>query len=370
MNPYPYSDKYISGIELGVALPSIMIGVTVLDLPSQIASVTSYSDGWISILLTGIFFTCFALLAVKVALYFPNQSFFSYASYLISRPVTITITVIYILVYIALGSYTTRSLAFISHQYLFDKTPIEILALSFLLVVIYAISGERVGLFRLNILFLPIFLFIFVFVAMFNIKWFEASNYLPLFQTDVKGYFKGMVKTFGAFSGFGIGLFYVCLIRKPKKLTKKVVTGMSIAILFYVFIFLATIGVFANPATSQLIFPTIELAKRVDIPGGIFERIDAFIFSIWIMAIFNTVTMMLDVALLLLCSIFKRANKKMIAFILSPVIFYLAMLPPQTDQVQKIGRFLSVFSTIFFCSMILVLYVMARIKGGKNIEQK
>lgn len=366
MNPYSYSDKYISEIEFGFALPSFTIGVAVLALPSGVAAVTSYSDGWISILLGGIIFTLFALLAARVAQYFPGQSFFSYTSYLVTRPVAIMITIIYVLINIFLGAYITRSIAFISQQYLFDKTPMEVLSLCFLLVVIYAISGERVGLFRLNVLFLPIILSIFVFVVFFNVQLFETKNFLPLFKTDVQGYLKGIFKTFEGYTGFGIGIFYIFLIRKPKNLPKTVITGMGVSILFYLFIFLASIGVFGNLVTSNLEFPTIELAKRVDIPGGIFERIDAFIFTIWIMAIFNTVAMLLDIALLLLCSLFKNANKRIIAFILSPIIFYVAMFPRQIEQVQQAATILGKFSTSFFCFVIVTLFIMAKIRGVKQ----
>jgi len=368
MNPYKYSDKYITEREFGFALPSIILGVAVLELPGEVASVTFHSDGWISILLIGIIFTLFALLAVKVALYFPNQTFFSYTSFLVTRPIAVVITIIFILNGIAISSYITRSLAYISQQYLFYQTPMEILALCFLLVVVYAITGERVGLFRLNILFLPIILFIFIFVGLFNIKWFEVENFLPLFKTNVTGYMKGMLKPFGAFYGFGIGLFYIFLIRNPKNLTSKVITGMSVAILFYLFIFLTSIGIFGNLVTSNLQFPTIEIAKRVDIPGGIFERIDAFIFTIWIMAIFNTVTIILDITILLLCSLFKKANKKMIAFILAPIIFYIGMFPQQTDQVKQASTFLSIFATSFSCFIIIMLFLVAKLRGVKRDE--
>lgn len=368
MNPYQFSDQYISGREFSVALPSVIIGVSILDLPRTVASVTSYSDGWIPILVMGIVFTLFALLAVKVASYFPDQSFVSYTSYLLSRPVAIVFSFVTMFLLIAISSLATRSLAYISQQYLFEKTPMEALALCFILVVTYAISGERAGIFRLNMLFLPIILVVFIFVALFNMKWYDASNYLPLFKTSAKGYAKGILNTFGSYTGFGIGLFYTFLVRNPKKITKGVVAGMSVTIIFYLFIFLASIGVYGNLATSNLQFPTIELAKRVDIPGGIFERIDAFIFSIWIMAIFNTVTIMLDITLLLFCSIFKKANKKIIAFILAPIVFYISMFPQQTDEVDQWASVLSIVSVSFICFVIVSLFLVAKIKEVDKVE--
>jgi len=370
MNPFKYSDEQVSESEFMIALPSVLFGVAILSLPRDIALVTLFSDGWVSILLAGIIFTFIAILGTKLAALFPEKSFLSYTSFLVTKPVAIVLTFINIFFTIFLSAYSIRSVAYISQQYLFDHTPMEVLALTFLLVVIYAVSGSRAGLFRLNVLFLPIILFTFLFVGLFNIKWIELENYLPMFQSSVMDYLKGITKSFGALTGFGIMLFYVVFIKKPKHLTKKVVIGMSIPIVFYVMIFLVTIGIYGNLVTGNLEHPTIALAKRIDIPGGIFERVDAVVFTIWIMAIFNTAAILLDISILLLSSIFKKMKKRMLTFILSPIIYYIAMFPQQVDQVKKILNFISQFNIYFICALIVGLFVIAKIRGVKSNDKK
>lgn len=370
MNPFKYSDEYISNNEFMIALPSMLIGVSVLALPSQVASVTSFSDGWISILISGVMFTIFAILGTKLAALFPNQSFLSYMSFLVTKPVAIVLTFVNVCIALFLSAFSVRSVAYISQQYLFNHTPMEVLALLFLLVVIYAVSGSRAGVFRLNVLFLPIILVVFLFVGIMNIKWIEAENFLPLFQSDLKAYMKGVVETYEAFVGIGIVLFYVVIIKQPKHLTKKIITGMSIAFIFYILIFLLSIGVFGNMVTGNLQYPMIELAKRVDIPGGIFERIDALIFTIWIMAIFNTVALSLDAGVFLLSSIFKQINKRILTFILSPIVYYVAMFPQQVDQVKKTTSIASQIISYFTFALILSLLLIAKIRGVSSCDKK
>ena len=153
MEPFKYSKGLLSEREFMFALPSIIIGVSILSLPNEVAKVTHFSDGWISILVAGILFTGMALLATHVASHFPDKSFYDYASILVTKPIAIAISFLYVLAGVGISAYTTRSVAFISQQYLFNRTPMEVLGLAFLLVVIYGVSGSRVGLFRLNILF-------------------------------------------------------------------------------------------------------------------------------------------------------------------------------------------------------------------------
>ncbi|MEI3611065.1 GerAB/ArcD/ProY family transporter [Pseudogracilibacillus sp. SO30301A] len=369
MNPFKYSDVQLSESEYVIALPSALIGVAVLSLPREVAKVTSFSDGWVSILLAGIIFTFIAIMGVKLAALFPEKSFLSYTSFLVSRPVAIGIAFINILIALFIVAFSTRALASISQQYLFEHTPMEVLALSFLLVVIYAVSGSRVGIFRLNVLFLPIILFAFLFVLLFNIKWFNAANVFPMFQSDLTDYLNGITKTFEAYVGFGIVLFYFVFIKNPANVTKKVTIGMSVTIAFYMIIFLGCISVFGNAVTGNMHYPTIELAKRVDIPGAILERIDAVVFTIWIMAIFNSTAISLDLGVLLLSSIFKKMKKRILTFILSPIVYFLALFPQQFDQARKIASLLSQFNIYFTCTMILGLFLIAKIRGVKSRDK-
>lgn len=370
MNPIRYSDEKISNNEFMIALPSIMIGVSILSLPNELAKATSYSDGWVSIVLGGIIFTFFAVLATKVAASFSDKSFLDYTSLLLTRPVAIILVFINSSIGIFLSAYSVRSVAYISQQYLFDHTPMEVLALLFLLVIIYAVSGSRAGIFRINVLFLPIILITILLVGIFNAKYIDLPNLLPVFQTGIKGYLQGTKQVFELFIGFGIVLFYIVMIKDPANLAKKVVVGISIPVVFYMMIFLMSIAVFGNTVTSNLDYPIIALAKRVEIPGGIFERIEALFFTIWIMAIFNTVAIALDVSVFLLTSIFKQINKKILTFILSPIVYYIAMFPQQTDQVKKAGAIASQFISYFTCVIILILLLVAKIRGVNSVDKK
>lgn len=368
MNPFNYSDEKISEREFSIAVPSVIIGVGILSLPREIAIVTLFSDGWVSILLAGIIVTIFAVMATKVAMSFPDQSFLSYTSYLVTKPVAFLFLVIIFLIALVFCAYSTRYIAYISQQYLFEHTPIEAIALSFLLVLVYAVSGSRAGLFRLNLLFLPIILFIFLLVALLNVTRIEISHYLPLFKTDLKGYLLGIKQSMTAFLGFEIVLIYAMLVKNPKKITKKIIIGMGIPIIFYIMIFLMTIGIFGNIVTANLEYPTIELAKRVDVPGGILERIDPFVFAIWTMAIFTTAAMMFDVCIFLLSSIFRKINKRILTFIFSPIIFYLSTFPFQLDQIKKVNDFIGEVSAICLMTIIFILFIMTKIRSGKKSE--
>ncbi|WP_404452097.1 spore germination protein [Virgibacillus necropolis] len=365
MKSFEYGDEKISDREIMIAVPSIVISVGILSLPRNLATTSVASDGWIAILVGGALAVLITWLLAKLAIRFPNQSFFTFTSNILSTPVAIIISILFAVIWLSVAAHQVRSIADVSNLYLLYHTPVEVTALCFLLVVVYAVSGSRAGLFRLNMLFLPIILFIALTVFAFNLKWFEPNLLLPMFETDMQGYLKGLHTGVGSYAGFVIILFYIGLVDNPKKTPKMAAMGMCIPIVLYMMLFIICIGVFGNAVTSNLLYPTIELAKTVEIPGGFFERFESVFFIIWIMAIFNTTTMALDIAVLSLNSIFKHTKKVKIVFILAPIVYGISMFPQNLIEVSLLGTIVSNTAFIYTLFIALALFVVSKLKGKR-----
>ncbi|API91567.1 germination protein GerLB [Virgibacillus pantothenticus] len=369
MREFEYADAKISDKELMIAIPSITVGVGILNLPKKIAETTVGSDGWVGILIAGIIFTGLAWAITKLCSMYPHQLFVEFAGSLVTKPVAIIITILLSLKGILISGFVLRTISEIAKEYLFDRTPIEVIALTFILVVIYAISGSRVGLFRLNMMFFPIIVFIIFLVGIFSINWFDTINYLPVFKTDLKGYVLATKSSAFAFTGLFMLLFYTTLVRTPKKAPKSASIGMSMVPVFYIIIYLMCIGVFGFTGTSNLNYPIIELAKEIEIPGGFFERFDSIFFVIWIMAIFNTVTMAFDASIYALESVFK-VKKKLLIYILAPIVFLIGMLPQDVLSLQKFGDFVSMYGVFITGSVTIVLLLISYFKKRRKAKQR
>ncbi|WP_258871851.1 spore germination protein [Virgibacillus dokdonensis] len=367
MYQFKYADDKISDNELMITIPSVTIGVGVLSLPSLIAEDTIGSDGWIPLLGAGSLFVALAWLIVKVASMYPNQPFISFASLLVSKPIATIITILLALQGIFITAFVLRIIADLAKEYLFDRTPVEVISLSFLLVVSYAVSGSRAGLFRLNMMFFPIIIFIIVFVGIFSINWYDASNFLPAFQTDLQGYLKSTRNSLFSLTGLFVLFFYTSLVRKPDKAPKKAVYGMTMVSIFYIFIYFMCIGVFGYAGTANVNYPIVEIAKEVEIPGGFFERFDSIFFVIWIMAVFNTVTMAFDSSLYALKSVFNLKKIHYILF-LTPVLFFVAMIPKDVIDVREFGDFVSLYGLVITTLTAIVLFIIASVKKKASSE--
>lgn len=365
MKRFEYADELISEREIMIAVPSIVIGVGVLTFPKSLASVTAAGDGWISILVGGVIAILITWLIAKMAANFPRQSFLSYASRIVTKPVAIVLTLLFAFISLQIVAYQIRGIADISKQYLFNRTPVEVLALTFLLVVVYAVSGSRAGLFRLNMMFFPIILSILLALTLLSMNEWDWHHLFPMFETSFTGYVKGIGTASTSYIGFGILWFYVALVKQPKKVPKYAAIGMCIPVALYILIYLVCIIVFGNIVTQNLIFPTVELAKGVEIPGEFFERFESIFFTIWIMAIFNSTSLALDISTFALTLIFKRVAKYKILFILSPLVYLIAMYPQNFIEVSAFGTYLGYSAFTYTLFVIILLWVVGKLRRVK-----
>ncbi|GAE92401.1 spore germination protein [Gracilibacillus boraciitolerans JCM 21714] len=284
MKQFDYADGHISDKQIMVAVPSFIIGIGVISLPQKVASVTMAADGWISLLIGGIITIIITWSVAKLSSSFPNQSFLTFSSLIVTKPVAILLTFLFAAISLNITALEIRDIADISKHYLLRETPIEVISLTFFLIIIYAVANSRVGLFRLNALFLPFVLVIAIIVIVFNIKWFNIGHLLPAFETSISGYVEGVKQSVLSYAGFGILWFYIALVRKPEKTAQLAVFGLSIPIVLYLLLYITCILVFGNSATSNLHYSTVELAKTVIIPGGgILERFESIflLFGSW-----------------------------------------------------------------------------------------
>lgn len=360
-------DKHITGIGLMFLITIYTLGVVVLTLPRVIASKTVSVDGWIGIILGGILACLFGWLLAKLVSKFPGQSFMSFTANLLSKPVAIIISFIFFFQYLITASYNARFLAEISRQYFFDRTPVEVICLVFLLVVAYAASGLRVGISRLNFLFLPLIISVTILILILTIGSIEKKNILPLFQTDLKGYLHATIVSFQALIGFGIVLFYISLVDKPENTPKMTALGVFWAMLIYLIIFVVCIGVFGNITTMNIIFPTLEVSKSIEITGGFMEGFDLIVFSVWIFTVFITCLVAFDISIHLFQLLFSKMKKINIVLMLSPIIYFLSMLPNDYIELMAINHFFNYFIPAYLIFVFILLAVAYKMKGMKHV---
>lgn len=368
MRSFEYADQEIGHRELGIAVASVMVGIGILTLPKQLASATVAADGWISILIGGMVTTFFVYIVAKLGARFPKKSLLDYTTAITYRPIALVFCWYFILHILLFLAYESRMLTMIAKQYLFMRTPIEAINLVFLLVVVYAVAGSSVGLLRLNMLFFPFVLTIALAVQFMNIGFIDMENYLPVFQSSWRGIGEGSTYSAFSFLGFEILLVYMIYANQPKKVPKAAMFGSLVTMAFYMVIYVFAIGVFGAASAAEIQFPTVEMAKEVEVPGEIFERFESIFFTIWIMTVFNTASMAYDVGLHTLKTLLPKVKRMNMILFLTPLVYLMSMIPEDFIELEALGGLLAYSSIAVSMVIPLILYITAAMRGVGNDE--
>lgn len=366
MKPFEYNDQEIGPKEVLFLVANMVIGFGVLTLPRSIVEHTKSFDGWISICIGGIIALFFTWIVAKLTMRFPKKNFYEISSAILNKYIGGILTFLFATYSILFVSYEMRGVASVSQLYLFDKTPVEVICLVFLLVVIYGISGESIVILRINLMFLPIVLFIVFVLMILNLGYFELKNLKPFFISNWKEIATASKETVFSFLGFEFLLFYNAFINKPKNTSKSALMGISIPLILYLTVFIFVIGVFGVDVTSNTLYPTAELAKQVEVPGGFFERFESLFFTIWVMTLFSTAAMAFDVTLLALGAIMKKVKRMHFIFILSPITYLIAMSPQNILEVASFSKVISYTGIVFSMVIPSILLIIAKIRGVKG----
>ncbi|GGH88893.1 spore germination protein [Pullulanibacillus pueri] len=371
MQSFEYGDWEVGTKEITFSVCSMVIGVGLLSMPRDVNLVTYVADGWISILLGGIFAIIFTYVCAKLAARFPRQTFYEYVASITAKPIAFMLSLLLVCHFLLICLYEVRVISDIAKLYIFIKTPVEVISLVFLMVVVYAVRGSSVGILRLNMMFLPIILFIVAFVHVMSLNTFDINNLRPFFVTPPMNILQGAQKAYLSFAGFEIVLIYISLMNQPQKAPKAAVIGMILPLVMGLLIFLFSIAIF-SVTTQEILYPAIEMAKEISTDIGFFERIEALFFTIWIMAIYTTATMAFDAAVLSAKSLFPKLDKIHFVLIFTPIIYLVAMIPRSYDSIQRYGQIASFTSIIFGAvipTLLLILSLIRRIKGEQTNQK-
>ncbi|WP_152657916.1 endospore germination permease [Oceanobacillus sp. CFH 90083] len=365
MRTVRYADDKISNFTILVIVPSIVIAVGILTYPRTLAEQTEGADGWVTLLIGGAVCALTAFLITKIASLFPGQSFYTYTSAMLTKPVAFLSSILFFLLAVTIVSYETAFIANISHHYLFEKTPTEAINLAFLLVVLYAVVGERVAIFRMGfgiMILTAVATVILVVTALPAADW---NRMLPVLTTDVKSYLGELPDSILSYSGVFILFFYMKLTRTPEKSVKSAVIGAAGVTVFYITVYLMCIAVLGNVSTANTVYPLVELANTVRTVGFL-DRIESLYFIIWITTVFMTTALAFDISVLIITDIFPKANKTFVAFSLLPVMYLISLLPTDHFQIAKLGTIIGYTAKGLTIAVLAGLWLMYGIKGRKR----
>jgi len=359
------NDK-ISTRQAIVFLISIAIGAGILSLPRQVDEMAG-QDGWISIILGGII-TLIGGLIVAALVARQKEDAVKISEKLAGRFITWVIGVFYIIYFLMISAVVNQTSAEVINQFLLEHTPKGFTIFSILLLGFYAV---RVGIepaVRTVMVLFPSAMFVFALIIFTCLSKAKIDEILPVMTTPFKNIFFASQQTLFALEGFEVLLFLAPYLRKPEKAKIIVTLYTAVTTLFYLFITVVTFMVLGKNETKFFVWPVFMMIRGITAPGEVFERLDAFAITIWVVQIFTTLVGYYFSTAIIVKSLFNLKEESYLSAVFLPLFYFAANLPNNFAENKDLAGYVNylIYPAAFFIPAFLLLLSFLKKAGGKS----
>ncbi|MEC0668745.1 spore germination protein [Bacillus haynesii] len=342
--------------QTGIVITNFLLGTGILTLPRTSVEAVKTPDVWLSVAFGGLVAILAGFIMVKLSVKYPEKTLYQYSRDLIGKWPGGLFSLLLICYFLATSGFQVRSVT--------EDTPLWAMAMVFLWSGIYLLTGGINPIARLNEIIFPITVLIFLIVIFMSANIFDMDNLRPVLGKGIVPVLQGVKTTSFAYTGIEVMLIIVPFMRNPEQALKATLIGISFPIVFYMITVVMVIGGLSIDGVTSLTWPTIDLMRSFEIPGLIFERFESLLLVIWIMQIFSNFTISYYAAAVGLSQLLKKRMEP-ILFGLLPVIYLIAMMPKNINQLFQFGDLIG-NSAIYLIGLIpLVLLMISKVRRGK-----
>lgn len=355
-------DSKISNIQVRSLIVSTVIGVGVLTLPNTLTNILG-KDGWMIIIMSGILMIPLIMLITQIFKENPNKDYFEIGKETLGGTIFTICLLILLGHFIVLLGIITRSLGESVKAFLLPTTPIEVIIIIFIIASSYIAVHEIDIIVRASFFIYPIIIGFTLLIVLLSIPKADFTNALPIFQSDLHNIPKGIEETFFAFAGFEMILFALPYAEEIDKVGKSSIIAMGIVTLIYLSVFIMTLTKFSIQQIQRQMFPSIMLAKLIDLPGFFLQNLDGLFMAIWVLVIYSTMGPTYFAAGKTLSKIFNTKGHKHFIWALVPIIYWISLKP---DNISELDNTLSKATKgLGFISVVVVplfIYIVGIVK--------
>ena len=300
------------------------MGVTVVP---RVVSEYAEQDGWISVII-GTFLAMLCMFFIcSVAEKFPGKSFVEYSSEILTKPVAILISLLFVVKIILDLALQLRFFGEIIKQTMLYNTPFAVVCSSMILLSAFAASKGYEARARIAEILLPICFIPLIIIFLLATLEIDATNLQPFMVAAPQDLMAGGIHVLFAFSGIEFVLLAYPYLNKPEHAKKEILYAVSAIGILMIFVTLITLARFGALDVKYQMWPVIEMMDSLNLPGSLIERQDALIMSFWIISVFLIINAGLFFSSLLLKDVCSKGKHSSYILLLIPIVFVLSFFP-------------------------------------------
>lgn len=354
----------ISARQLMILAAFITIGDSILVLPA-IPALLAKRDAWISALIGLAIGLLIVYLFVRVGKLNPKLTYIELNKTILGKWIG-TIVAVLSLGYVLLNISTVlRGVGDFTVSQIMPDTPIEAI---FILLLLLVIMGVRLGLetiARVAEIFFPWFILLFIILVVSLAPAIDIRNVQPVFDNGIKPILHGSI----ACAAFPFMELIVLMsifphVNRPEKIGQGIFIGALLGgIMLFIIISLSILVMGVGP-TERLLYPSYDLAKRINI-GDFFQRIEAILALLWLITVFFKLSMYLYAFSRGISQLFKLKDYRMLLLPIGmSIIVFSLMIAPNIIYYNKVianyWAYLDMTVSVFLPMLLIVVYAFRK----------
>ncbi|MCY6371704.1 GerAB/ArcD/ProY family transporter [Clostridium ganghwense] len=352
------SNSSISSLDMFFIINGTVVGVGVLSVANSQIKIC-YQDGWISMLLGGIYPIIIVLLGNYLIKKYPKDNVLVLNDRFFGRFIGGILNFIFgsyffmILVFGVCGAanvFRVYGIAFIK--------PLKFIGLAVFVGGWAAHKGLRV-LAKINIIGFIISIVFIVSIIPGSFKG-TYTNILPVFQMKTTDLMKAMIQTFYSYSGAEVLMLFHPYIRDKNKIRKNSLISVLIIIFMYIIVTISTIFYYGPEIAPKSMWSLIDISKSIEIP-----ILNNFRFILVCMIIIISLKIIVNYyfcSSVVVQHIFKIKKMEYIIMVLYPIIVYLAMKLTNEIFRRKVSDTIFPYYIIFVLVMLITIAIITAFK--------
>lgn len=358
-------DVKINSYQFLVLVTLFTIGTSIKILPSGLAA-EAKQDAWIAATLgTGIGLLVIWLFCT-IAQWFPHLTFIQINEKLFGKWVGKIVS----LLFVSMSFLYTSILLYYSGTFIninaMPNTPMVVLNILMAMIIV---MGVRLGLetiARSAEILIVVFFVLFLILVVFISPEIKFENIQPVFEVGTKAIVRSSIFLVVTSSVNAVILLMIfpAFINKTKQAKKSFLIGNLIGGIVIIIITFLSVSVLGVENTARQIYPSYELAKRVNI-GDFVQRIEALMSTLWIIALYFKATLYFYASVLGMAQILNLKDYRpltlplgMIAVVLSLVIYPNVIYQQNWDSTTSNSLSLSI--GLFLPLLLVVVYAIRK----------
>jgi spore germination protein KB len=342
----------ISARQLTILTMLYMIGSAIIVIPSTLASLAK-QDAWIASLLSPAIGLLLLYIVIRLSDRFPGMALTDFIELVLGKWPGKIVSFAFLATFPYLITfYTLRDMGDFLTMQILPETPIETIHIALFIVVIMAVRLGLEPLARTAEILFPLFSLLFVVLIILLIPQIDKNNIKPVLENGLKPVIGASIPyiSFPYLEAINF-LMLAPYVKRSEKAGRALITSFALAGFFLFITTLFTILVFGGQLTSILMYPSYELAKKINI-GNFLQRIEIIMATIWFITIYFRLTLLFYISVTGFAKVINASDYRFLTFPLGFITIVMSLVVYRNTA--HLLEFIPVWSTFAYINGLLL----------------